>query len=911
MGVIKVESFDVDVTATNTQTHVLSNDVGSLNNAFVRRTTSIDKQSGPTASTGNSAPNICSGAAFLSATNQISFRQNTTTSQKIIGEVWRYTGAVSGPDEFIVRGRYSITLSSGSAAASQVVTGISDRNKCIPFWTGSETDATSVDDYDSSTVSVYIDATDTIQVERGATTGTLVVYITVVEFVGANFSVGHGRSASHNSTAETITLNADSTGLNGLAFDVGSWGNAIIIESSLEGDTSETGISDNLGVWVPDSTTQAQFILQQDSNARNDGVAYCHVLSHPAFVINRDSNTNISEGNGTYATNATWPSGSSTSALLDELSLEWFSDTSGVGTAHARGRLSARITAASGTIEYWVHRSGNNVRADWGVLELTGIDGTLKLSISDVDGDNAIGNSQLNVVVNSSGGFEALQGTGKVELVQNSDYSGVIVNQTNIDSWSDTVIQFDVTSGSLADTDCFLFVTTDSGSVASISVVVGTPPETYREAVLNMTLAPDHYWTFQNTYIDEVQSATANNSIGGSPGFDATTQLVKGDTHSFLISSQTEYISPADQSDMNVTITANRRYVGGWIMLSNISQNLYVIWEEGAQVNNFALLGGFGNNLIFQFADANGDYAQAFFDIALTPNRPYHILGEFNSSTQKGGICGVHLDGVFQSRTNGNPWEVSVFPTHSGNISWGHEGTEDLKVGDDRGVDATVIEFVSPTSCWYAHWYSWSNTSLDNTLDIRQTLFEKGAPAEVTISSDTQANMQLAVDAIANSNFPDWPCSIEVQSCTDGDFSLTMDNVTFNDRVSIQIRYIGSDVLTLTAATGTIIDDGKVATPYGGTVTVLRPATLIINGVIDGAEVRIYDDEIDGDGQYNTELDGVESNAGTFFSYSHNGTINGIRIQHIATGYVEINLPFNLQSTNQSITLQPQVETNE
>lgn len=440
--------------------------------------------------------------------------------------------------------------------------------------------------------------------------------------------------------------------------------------------------------------------------------------------------------------------------------------------------------------------------------------------ISDVDTDDVINNTQTNVVITGTE-FEAVQGTGLVELVENDDYTGTKITQS-IDSWADTSIQFDVTAGALANTYCFLFVTNDTGTKGYIQIQVGIPPETYQEAVEGMTLVPDHYWRFQNSYSDEIGTATANNSSGGTPTFATTPKLVKGDTHSLLLNSTTDYVSPADQSDMNVTITANRRYVGGWIQLDSVSQTLSVIWEEGAQVNNFALLNGFGNNPIFQFADASGDYVQAYFDVSLTPDRPYFILAEFNSSAQKSGVCGVHLDGVLQSRTNGNPWEPATFPTHSGNISWGHEGTEDLKVGDDRGVDATVIEFTSPVSCNYSHWFSWSNVSLDNTTDIRETLFEKGALAEQVIGADTEANMQIDIDTHSATLFADWPCSIEIDICDDGDFELIMDDITFEDRVSMQIRYLGVDTLTLVTKNGTALDVDKLGAPYGGTIIVVN-----------------------------------------------------------------------------------------
>ena len=838
MGVIKIESFDVDATTPSSSTHTLTTDVGSLNSAFLRRTTSIDKQSGPVGNTGNINPNQACGAAYLSATNQISFRQNLTQNQKMIGEVWRYTGAAAGPDEFIVRGRYTVTLNDGSTTGSTSVSGISNRDKCIPFWTGSTHTASSTSDFNSATVSVFIDGSDNIQCQRGASTGTMVVYVTVVEFVGVNWAVGHGRSLSHDSAQETISLNTASTATGGSTFNVGSWLNAMIIEGSLEGDTGELGIADNIGVWFPGNTNQATFSSLSESAARNDGGAYCHVLTHPGIVVNRDNNTNISEGNSSYVTQA-FPAASSSTESLDELSMEWFTDTTGTGTAHARGRLSAEIITPS-SFRHWVHRSGNNVRADWGIAQVAGISGVIAVIIDDVDGDNVVNNNQLNVVIAASnGGLGSVQGSGKVELVELTGYSGTIVNQVNIDSWSDTSIQVDIISGSLANKIAFLYVTTDSGTVGSIAIQIGLPPETPAEAILSMSVPPSHYWQFQNNYADTTGTATAD-AQGKSGTSFPTTAICKGDTHSLLINNESHYTSPVNQNDMNGS-TEVLRYFGGWLMLDRISQTLSVIWEEGAQVNNIAMLNGFGNNLVIQIADAGEDYVQLYLDISLAPNRPYHIMFNFNGNATNGGVCRAWLDGILQSRTDGNPWEQPELDSHSGNITWGHQPGESLKVGDDRGVDATTIAFVSPVACNYAHWYNWTDVVLDAATEIRQTLVEKFALQQVTIIADTQANMQVALDAQSDTLFPDQPCSIEIEACFAGDFTLTLDNINFVDRVSIQIRYVGADTLTLVSTNGSNVDEDKLAVPYGGTIIVQRPATLTFSGIVDGSTIFIRD----------------------------------------------------------------------
>lgn len=370
---IKVESFDVDIT-TSGSTHTLTNDVGNVSNAFVRKITSTDKATGLVGNTDTMTPNNAHCGVQLTDTDELTFYKNNANTQKIVGEVWRYEGASGGDNEFIVRGTYAITVT--GASATQAVSGLTNRNKAVPIYNGSSYTGTTTNDYDSATVGVYINSSDEIVVERQATTGTLTVYVTVVEFTGSNWSVGHAISSSHDTTTETITLNTDSTGTGGSTFDVGDWSTAMIIDASMQGDTAETGIADVCMLVSPTSasTTQIDFSMQDaDIGARNDGNAYAHVIQHDDLLVYRAKNTNLAEGNNTYTTTAAWPSGAPTTSDLDQLSMEWFVSSSGTGTAHARGRLTARITDPTGTIQNWVQRSGNTVYAYYGVADFSGV----------------------------------------------------------------------------------------------------------------------------------------------------------------------------------------------------------------------------------------------------------------------------------------------------------------------------------------------------------------------------------------------------------------------------------------------------------------------------------------------------------------------------------------------------------
>lgn len=170
--------------------------------------------------------------------------------------------------------------------------------------------------------------------------------------------------------------------------------------------------------------------------------------------------------------------------------------------------------------------------------------------------------------------------------------------------------------------------------------------------------------------------------------------------------------------------------------------------------------------------------------------------------------------------------------------------------------------------------------------------------------------MQIAVDALADTVIPDWPCGIEIGSSTDGSFQLTFDNITFSDRCSMPIRYLGSDTLTLVMENGSDLDETKCESPYGGNIVVQRPASFTIEGLINGCEIRLYDDDDINPIGFGTELAGEETLSGTSYIYNHDGSVNDIIVQMIATGYLEITQSFQLGSGDQTLVLFPSPEKN-
>ena len=364
---VLIESFDVE--KTNGATHTLTTDVGSLASAFVKNNNNTRKGSaGLIGNTGNLGPRDASMAAELTATDTITFRNGNGT-QKMMGEVWRYVGPIGGANEFIVRGRFAITLADGVASNSAAISGIVDENDCVPFVAGYTATSVSTSDYDGATFAVRTDGSGNVVVSRRNTGGSITVYVTVVEFTGSNWSIGYGASASHDASREEITLTTRSGG----AYDHGDWATAFI-EATGQGDTSETGLGDTMFVAEPGTATNKVYVDYQtygDGVARNDGTAYVYCIANTSMIVTRDTFTNLGEGNGSYGTNLSFPAGASTARNLNELALEWFVDTTGTGTAHARASIAARITDATGVVRHWVHRSGNDIDGSYAVIDLS------------------------------------------------------------------------------------------------------------------------------------------------------------------------------------------------------------------------------------------------------------------------------------------------------------------------------------------------------------------------------------------------------------------------------------------------------------------------------------------------------------------------------------------------------------
>ena len=458
--------------------------------------------------------------------------------------------------------------------------------------------------------------------------------------------------------------------------------------------------------------------------------------------------------------------------------------------------------------------------------------------------------TQSTNVVCSGLNFEAVQGTGKLELADSATYASATKVTQTIDSWSDTSIQFDVVQGALTDNSVvYVFVTNDSGDVSNgFAINLGLT------AYLTLidTLLPGHYWRLQNTYTDTGSSTAGlrdmDNNITGGGGAMTTTEICENTTHSWQLTSVTAAREIADVGDMNGG-TVNERTFCGWIMLGGIQKSVSAIYKEGGGVQNLAFIVSLGNTLTAQMADSvSGNNVQAFGDFKLTPNRPYHICYRY-SYTESPKEFRLYVDGEEQTATDGNPITGTSFSSHSGDCIWG-DPDANLETG------GTDISYAGQLDCYYAAWAHWAaadnsgNVPLDKTTEIRDKLFRRGALPNETITSGTPAAMQTQLDALADTEIPDWPLGIRVEMATgSSDLELEADNITFSSRCTLELEWQGTGVLTWVQRNGSSLDTSKIYASLGGTVTIVNSVPVVVTvkdvatgGVIEGARVLLTSD---------------------------------------------------------------------
>lgn len=348
-------------------------------------------------------------------------------------------------------------------------------------------------------------------------------------------------------------------------------------------------------------------------------------------------------------------------------------------------------------------------------------------------------------------------------------------------------------------------------------------------------LNPDHRYSFDNTPNDQV--GTAHGTASGATY--TTNPLCEDVTYSLLTDAVSERVVLPTTTTINNS-AQTRKAVAGWFVATAIQNPPKNIYGEGEATQAFRLILGWGNNLMFE-VDSSSFTLQIFGDVALEVDRPYHLCMIFEGSGY-GNELRAYLDGIEQldaEPTNRQPGVTTLTARSVGEF------------GDPAGtvaVGGTAVILIAPINGRWNEWAIWDGADAVLTDDeVREELFAKGAIAENTISNGTEAAMQTALDAFADDVIGDVPLGFAVEDSTSGDFTLVADNITFNEKCSLHIRYEGNDTLTwvndnggdavtaLATSTGTVVVQNRVT----ATITVLDNAD---SSVIVGARVYIEAD---------------------------------------------------------------------
>lgn len=343
-------------------------------------------------------------------------------------------------------------------------------------------------------------------------------------------------------------------------------------------------------------------------------------------------------------------------------------------------------------------------------------------------------------------------------------------------------------------------------------------------------LGADHQWSFNNVLTDGVGSLTVTNS----GGTFVTTPITRDSTHSYQTNGRDDLATVAPDATTG-TAGFNRFAFQGWFMASQIQGPPCLIFKTGGNTAGFALFLWGGNNVMLQVKDVNANNnIQVFSDIALTDNRPYHFFVRYSGSGFSNEIE-FYIDGVKQlANKDGVIPGAASMTAYTGAITWGENGTTSIDVS--VGNEAVLVK--APVNGFWSQWWTWEGADSESITQtqIDDDLFGAGAIPDVTISADTEINMQTALDVIASTVRPDVPLCILVEEVTGGgDLNLTADNITFDPRASIHVRYEGSGTLNWTNSNGANADRSS------GNVTFLNPSQLTLNNLDNPTEVRVYE----------------------------------------------------------------------
>lgn len=337
-------------------------------------------------------------------------------------------------------------------------------------------------------------------------------------------------------------------------------------------------------------------------------------------------------------------------------------------------------------------------------------------------------------------------------------------------------------------------------------------------------LNPDHRYHFDGNTTDAIGTADAS-AFGGSSG----SPICEGVATCYEFTAASNKITLP--SGVSTNAETDRLAIAGWFSKDSTQFVTYRIWGDTSSApaswSGFSILAGWGGIVVFDAFRQASFSLQTYSNFLLANDRPYHFAFFFESNTY-GNSIRAYIDGVRMTETLGEVPGASLF------------ARTDAGAGNYYPflLGGEAIETITPIQGSYNQWALWVGAdSVLTDTQIRETLFEKGALPDVTITD------QAGLDALADTVRPNAPLCIRVDVA--GSLSLTADNVVFDPLASIHVQYTGTGTLTWTNTNGSNASIGS--TTGGGTIVIQEaiPITVRVKASddlsnIEGARVYIY-----------------------------------------------------------------------
>ena len=350
-GVNAVQNATVNVTVT------------SATKAFGRATNSCFTKGGVSAGDTSSKTNAQLGCGVLLTTStNLQLKGNTTgdaVDYDVAWEIWNYSGAASGPNEWIVRAHSSPLMNAGTAQVdvllgSALTVNISD---CIAFMTGNGASGASQNWSDANYTVELVTVTTSVyaRVKRITSDTRQSPSIVGIEFTGSNWvvqnNISHTFTAAGSDETETIT-------------DVSDWTKAFIVGSHRSPTGNDGNDEITITIRPGSGTTSVRFRMRSGASSPGSVVAIAHVVKNLAIKVEHldsitGSGTDLPAGSASPQTeNVTITTVKATA----QTALIGYTDCDDTATNYPRAHWNYRLTSTS-NVEFWRGRHG--AAGDW------------------------------------------------------------------------------------------------------------------------------------------------------------------------------------------------------------------------------------------------------------------------------------------------------------------------------------------------------------------------------------------------------------------------------------------------------------------------------------------------------------------------------------------------------------------